>query len=257
MKQNVVKQKIRRGEPTIGTWLSLSSVIAAERMAVAGFDWLTVDLEHAPTNWETAMAMCAVIGAQGCAPWVRIPSATDENIKRALDLGAMGIVAPMITTPEQAAAVVRSCKYPPDGIRSFAGGRNDAAWGTDSPTYFKRANDEIFVCIQIETEESCNNAEAILAVPGVDCAFVGPQDLTGIMGLAPQLDSPDPRFAANVERVIAAAKKNGIGSGLMVGSVKTAREWHEKGASMISLAAEARILTLAATNAVKEIMAGR
>ena len=67
MKQNLMKQRIRRGEPTIGTWLSLSSVIAAERMAVAGFDWLTIDLEHAPTNWETAMAMVAVVGAQGVA----------------------------------------------------------------------------------------------------------------------------------------------------------------------------------------------
>ena len=68
-----------------GTWLSLASVIAAERMALAGFDWLTIDLEHAPTNWETALAMVAVVGAQGCAPWVRIPSSSDENIKRALD----------------------------------------------------------------------------------------------------------------------------------------------------------------------------
>ena len=102
MKQNLVKQKIRRGEPTIGTWLSLASVIAAEQMAIAGFDWLTIDLEHAPTNWETAMAMVAVVGAQGVAPCVRVPSSSDENIKRALDLGAMGIVAPMVTSPEQA-----------------------------------------------------------------------------------------------------------------------------------------------------------
>ena len=127
MKQNLVKQKIRRGEPTIGTWLSLASVIAAEQMATAGFDWLTIDLEHAPTNWETAIAMVAVVGAQGVAPWIRIPSSTDENVKRALDLGAMGIVAPMVTSVEQARAVVRSCKYPPDGIRSFAGGRNAPA----------------------------------------------------------------------------------------------------------------------------------
>jgi 4-hydroxy-2-oxoheptanedioate aldolase len=257
MKQNPVKQKIRRGEPTIGTWLSLTSVIAAEMMATAGFDWLTIDLEHAPTNWETAMSMVAVVGAQGVAPLVRIPSSTDENIKRALDLGAMGIIAPMVTSPEQAQAVVRSCKYPPDGIRSFAGGRNAAAWGTDSPTYFKHANDEIFVCIQIETEQSVEDAEKILAVPGVDCAFVGPQDLTGVMGLGAQLDHPDPRFEAAVDKVIAAAKKNGIGSGLMVASAASARRWHDRGASMISLAAEARILSVAATQAVKEIRAGR
>jgi 4-hydroxy-2-oxoheptanedioate aldolase len=257
MKQNLVKQKIRRGEPTIGTWLSLASVVAAEQMALAGFDWLTIDLEHAPTNWETAMAMVAVVGAQDVAPLVRVPSSSDENIKRALDLGAMGIIAPMVTSPEQARAVVASCKYPPDGIRSFAGGRNAAAWATDSSTYFRQANDEIFVCIQIENVPSVENIDAILAVQGVDCAFVGPQDLTGALGLPPQLDHPDPAFEQAVERVIASAKKHGIGSGLMVGSVASARRWHERGASMISLAAEARILAVAATQAVKEIKNGR
>jgi 4-hydroxy-2-oxoheptanedioate aldolase len=257
MKQNLVKQRIRRGEPTIGTWLSLASPIAAERMALAGFDWLTIDLEHAPTNWETAMAMVAVVGAQGCAPWVRVPSSSDENIKRALDLGAMGIVAPMVTSPEQAAAVVASCKYPPQGVRSLAGGRNDAAWGTDSATYFQRANDEIFVCIQIENQYSVDHAEEILAVPGIDCAFVGPQDLTGNLGLPPMLDSPDPRFHEAIAKVLAAAKKNNIGCGLMVASAATARKHHEQGYSMISLAAESRILSVAAQQAVKEIMAGR
>jgi 4-hydroxy-2-oxoheptanedioate aldolase len=203
------------------------------------------------------MSMVAVVGAQGVAPFVRVPSSSDENIKRALDLGAMGVIAPMVTSPEQAAAVVRSCKYPPDGIRSFAGGRNAAAWNTDSPTYFKNANNEIFVCIQIETVQSVEDAEAILAVPGVDCAFVGPQDLTGVMGLGAQLDHPSPKFDAAVDKVIAAAKKNGIGSGLMVGSIEHARKWHDRGASMISLAGEARILSAAATSAVKAIMAGR
>jgi 4-hydroxy-2-oxoheptanedioate aldolase len=257
MKQNPIKQKIRRGEPTIGTWLSLASVIAAERMALAGFDWLTIDLEHAPTNWETALAMVAVVGSHGVAPLVRVPSSSDENIKRALDLGAAGIVAPMVTSPEQAKAVVASCKYPPDGVRSLAGGRNDAAWGTDSATYFKRANEEIFVCVQIENVQAVEQAEEILAVPGIDCAFVGPQDLTGALGLAPMLDNPDPTFEAAVEKVIAAAKKNGIGSGLMVGSAESARRWHDRGAAMISLAAEARILSVAASQAVKEIKAGR
>ncbi len=257
MKQNLVKQRIKRGEPTIGTWLSLASVIAAERMARAGFDWLTIDLEHSPTNWETAMAMVAVVGAQGCAPWVRVPSSSDENIKRALDLGAMGIVAPMVTSPEQARAVVASCKYPPDGVRSLAGGRNDAAWDTDSPTYFKQANNEIFVCVQIENVPSVERADEILAVPGIDCAFIGPQDLTGALGLAPMLDSPDPRYEEAIAKVLAAGKKNNIGVGLMVASPEAARKRHEQGFSMISLAAEARILSVAATQAVKEIKTGR
>ncbi|MCC6176974.1 MAG: 2-dehydro-3-deoxyglucarate aldolase [Chloroflexi bacterium] len=257
MKQNVVKQRIRNGEPTIGIWLSLASVIAAERMAVAGFDWLTIDLEHAPTNWETALAMVAVVGGHGVAPLIRIPSATDENIKRALDLGAMGIIAPMIQSPEQARSVVASCKYPPAGIRSLAGGRNDAAWDTDASTYFARASDSIFVCIQIESVPAVERVDDILAVPGIDCAFIGPQDLCGALGLPPMLDNPDPRFEEAVQKVLASAKKHNVGCGLMVGSAATARQRHDQGFSMIALGAEVRLLSMAATQAVKEIKAGR
>jgi len=255
MRTNEVKRRIRAGEPTIGTWLGLASPIAAERMALAGFDWLTIDVEHAPTNWETAGVMCAVVGAHGVAPFVRIPSATDENVKRALDLGAMGIVAPMVTSPEMAEGMVRACKYPPDGVRSVAGGRNDAAWGTDGATYYAKANGEIFVCIQIENVEAVERVDEILAVPGLDCAFVGPQDLTAALGLPPQLDSPHPSYDAALDKVLAAARKHGIGAGLMVATPGAARKRHAQGFSMISLAAEVRILSAAATQAVKEIKA--
>jgi 4-hydroxy-2-oxoheptanedioate aldolase len=256
MRSNHAKRAIREGRPTIGTWLSLASVIAAERMALAGFDWLTIDLEHAPTNWETASTMAAVVAAQGVAPWVRVPSSTDENIKRALDLGAWGIVAPMVTSAEQARAVVASCKYPPEGIRSLAGGRNDAAWGTDSARYFAGANDEIFVCVQIEHPRALESLDEILAVPGVDCAFVGPQDLTATLGIQPpQLDSPDPRYQEALDRVRSGAKSHGIGAGLMVASAAEARRRHQEGFSMVALAAESRILSVAAAQAIKEIRA--
>ncbi len=255
MRTNEAKRRIRAGEPTIGTWLSLANVLAAEQMALSGFDWLTVDVEHAPTNWETAAAMCAVVGAHNVAPFIRVPSATDENIKRALDLGAMGIVAPMITSPEQAQQVVRACKYPPEGVRSVAGGRNAAAWGTDAPTYYARANDEIFICVQIENVEAVERVDEILAVPGLDCAFVGPQDLTAALGLPPQLDSPHPSYNEALEKVLAAARRHNIGAGLMVATAEAARQRHAQGFSMISLAGEVRILVAAATAAVKEIKA--
>ena len=254
MRTNHVKQAIREGRPTIGTWLSLGSVLAAERMALAGFDWLTVDLEHAPTNWETAAAMCAVVAAQGVAPLVRVPSSADENIKRALDLGAWGVIAPMVTSADQARAVVASCKYPPEGVRSLAGGRNDVGWGTDSATYFARANDEIFVCIQIEHTRALENLDEILAVPGIDCAFVGPQDLTASLGIQPpQLDSPDPRYQEALSAVRDGARRHRVGAGLMVASAKEARRHRDEGFTMVALAAEARILTAAASEALREI----
>lgn len=257
MKTNIVKRAIREGRPTIGTWLSLASILAAERMAQAGFDWLTIDLEHSPTNWETAMAMSAVVAAQGAVPLVRVPSSSDENIKRALDLGAYGIVAPMVTSPQQARAVVASCKYPPEGVRSLAGGRNDLGWATDSATYFARANDEIFVCIQIEHTDALDRLDEIVAVPGVDCAFVGPQDLTASLGIQPpQLDSPDPRYEEALTQVLDAGRRHRVGVGLMVASAQQARRRWEQGFTMIALAAEVRILTAAAVQAVKEIKSG-
>lgn len=254
MRTNAVKRAVREGRPTIGTWLSLGSVLAAERLAAAGFDWLTIDLEHAPTNWETAATMAAVVTAQGVAPLVRVPSSTDENIKRALDLGAWGIVAPMVTSAEQARAVVASCKYPPEGVRSLAGGRNDLSWGTDSATYFARANDEILVCVQIEHPRALEQLDQILDVPGVDCAFVGPQDLTATLGIQPpQLDSPDPRYQAALDQVLVGARKRGLGAGLMVASAQQARRRWDEGFTMVALAAEIRILTAAAAQAIKEI----
>jgi len=257
VRTNSVKRAIREGRPTIGTWLSLASILAAERMAQAGFDWLTIDLEHSPTNWETAMAMSAVVAAQGVAPLVRVPSSSDENIKRALDLGAYGIVAPMVTSPDQARAVVASCKYPPQGVRSLAGGRNDLGWDTDSATYFAHANDEIFVCIQIEHTDALDRLDDILAVPGVDCAFVGPQDLTASLGIQPpQLDSPDPRYEKALVQVLDAGRRHGVGVGLMVASAHQARRRWDQGFTMVALAAEVRILTAAAVQAVKEIKSG-
>jgi 4-hydroxy-2-oxoheptanedioate aldolase len=253
MRTNHVKRAVREGRPTIGTWLSLGSVLAAERMALAGFDWLTIDLEHTPTNHETAALMAMAIAARGSVPIVRVPSSSDDHIKRALDLGAYGIVAPMVTNAEQARAVVASCKYPPDGIRSLAGGRNDLAWDTDSSTYFASANNQIVVIIQIEHVRAVENIDEILAVPGLDCAFVGPQDLSSSLGCKPMLESPDPRFQEALDAVTKAARNHGVATGIMVVTPEQAHRRAEQGFSMIALASEARILTAAVAELVSQL----
>ena len=110
MKQNPVKRKLSAGEPSFGTWLSLNSVFAVRFMARIGFDWLTVDLEHSPTNWETAASMFGAIADAGCVPLARVPRGDHDHIKRVLDSGAMGIVAPMVNTVEEARARIRLCR---------------------------------------------------------------------------------------------------------------------------------------------------
>lgn len=250
MRDNSLKTAFRERRATFGTWLALGSVPLAERLAASGFDWLTIDLEHSPTNHETAALMAMAIAARGCVPLVRVPSAADDHIKRALDLGTYGVVVPMVTTAEQARAVVASCRYPPEGVRSLAGGRNDLAWDTDSATYFARANEQIAVIIQIEHRRALENLDEILAVPGIDCAFVGPQDLSASLGCKPMLESPDPRYQEALATILATAQKHGVATGIMVSTAEQAARRAEQGFSMIALASESRIIT----SAVAEIM---
>ena len=238
MRENSFKADLRAGRPTFGTWLGFGSVLVAERLAAAGFDWLTIDLEHSPTNHETAALMALAIAARGCVPLVRVPSQSDDHIKRALDIGAYGIIAPMVTSAEQARSVVASCRYPPDGVRSFAGGRNDLAFDTDGATYFARANDQIAVIIQIEHPRAIENIDDILAVPGIDCAFVGPQDLSGTLGCRPMLESPEPRFREALDRISESAHRHGVAIGIMVVTAEQANRRAEQGFGMISLASD-------------------
>jgi 4-hydroxy-2-oxoheptanedioate aldolase len=255
MRENTLKAAFKGRQATFGTWLSFGSVAVAERLAGAGFDWLTIDLEHSPTNHETAALMAMAVAARGTVPIVRVPSSSDDHIKRALDLGAYGVVAPMVTTVEQAQAVVASCKYPPEGARSLAGARNDLAWETDSSTYFARANSEIAVIIQIEHARALDNIDEILAVAGIDCAFVGPQDLSSSLGCKPMLESPDPRYQEALDTIMASAQRHGVATGIMVVSAEQARQRAEQGFNMIALASEVRIMMAAVSELVSKLRA--
>lgn len=253
MRENTLKTAFKEDRTTFGTWLSFGSVAVAERLATAGFDWLTIDLEHAPTNHETAALMAMAIAARGTVPIVRVPSSNDDHIKRALDLGAYGIVAPMVTSAGQAQAVVASCKYPPAGVRSLAGGRNDLAWETDSSTYFAQANDQVVVIVQIEHARALENIDDILAVPGIDCAFVGPQDLSSSLGCKPMLESPDPRYQAALKTITSAARRHGVATGIMVTSAEQANQRARQGFNMIALASEVRIMMGAVSDLVGQL----
>ena len=150
MKTNTVREALRRGEPQVVTWLSLSSPVAARFMARSGFPWLTLDMEHSNCDWETASAIFAHVAEAGSVPLIRVASITHENAKRALDLGAYGIVFPMCNSVELAQLAVSSCKYPPAGTRSVGGSLHALNFGTDAAEYYQRANDQILVVVQAE-----------------------------------------------------------------------------------------------------------
>src|SRR5256886_8117598 len=223
MRKNLVKEKIERSEPALGAWLSLPSIPAARIMARLGFDWLAVDMEHSAQNPALMADMVATIADAGTsAPIVRIPVNGVEWFKWALDAGAWGVIVPMVNTREEAQRAVELAKYPPAGSRSIGGAFGPYGFGiTDWPGYARMANDEIIVVVQIESAQGLQHVDEILSVPGIDVAFVGPNDLHAQLGLTPSSDGAEPEFLDALERIKAAARNHGVATGIFSGGGET------------------------------------
>jgi 2-keto-3-deoxy-L-rhamnonate aldolase RhmA len=210
--KNLLKEKLKQNQTVIGTFVSLGHPDVTEMLAGLGFDWLLLDAEHGPLGYETMQCMMQAMNGSGCTPIVRPQWNDFVAIKRALDIGAHGILVPMINTREEAERAVSACKYPPLGIRG-AGPRRAALFDQD---YMTTADEEIMVIAQIETPEAIENQEEILRVDGIDACYVGPFDLARNMGLAfPDFKNSD--FLAAFDRIIDSARNAGKPAGLYAG----------------------------------------
>ena len=238
MKTNHVRAKLKRGEPSFGTWLALPDPVAARLMSGLGFDWLTVELEHTPTTFETAANSFAILAASGCVPLARVPWNTGENIKRVLDLGAWGVVVPMVNSRAECEEAVQSTRYHPIGNRSVGGQLHAPNFDTDPATYFEKANDEILLMVMIEHVKGVANLDAILSVPGIDGVFIGPNDLHKSMGRKPSFDSDYAPFVDALKAVRETAKKYGIAPGIHVPDVESAKRRAAEGFQFIAVASE-------------------
>jgi 2-dehydro-3-deoxyglucarate aldolase len=210
---NPVKQAIKENRCTIGTWVTIPHPTVTEILADAGFDWLTLDTEHAAIDVPQGQACFQSIQATSCVPFVRVPHNDIMWIRRFLDVGAMGIIVPLVNTPEEAAAAVEVAKYPPVGKRGIGLMRANR-YGTTAEEYLAEANDEIVVIAQIEHIRGVENVEAIANTPGIDGLFIGPYDLSGSMGLLGQFDHP--RLQEAIDRICKAAVDAKIAPGLHV-----------------------------------------
>jgi len=245
MRANHVKSRLRAGEPSIGTWLSLPSPECAEYVAELGFDWLTVDAEHNGIDVTNMSRMFGAIAAQGVAPLVRIPWNTGENIKRALDSGAWGIVVPMVNNRAEAEAAVEAAKFPPRGSRSIGGNMRTVRWkATTSDEYNNHADDEILIVLQIEHIKGVEVADEILSVPGVDACFIGPNDLAASMGIAlgVPLECDHPEMIAAVAEIREACVRNGVAPGIHTSGTEGVRQRISEGFQFLALASELKYL---------------
>ena len=242
MRTNRVKELLRRGEPTYGTWLSLGDLFATRVLARMGFDWLTLDLEHSPIDWQHASTVFALIAEAGCVPLARVPQGSHDYIKRVLDAGAFGIVVPMVDTTEQATTAIRAAKYPPVGNRSLGGSMHAMNFDCTSSEYFQRANDEILVVLQTESPRGIENAEAIYSLPGVDAIFVGPVDLRAQMRTAEGKEASDLEFEKALQTVIDIGKKTGTPTGMHVMDPENALRRHQQGMQFLAVGSELRMM---------------
>ncbi len=248
MRTNHVKAKLKAGEVSPGAWLSLSNLGTARLMSRIGFDWLTVDCEHTAQTPELMAAMVATIADSGCcAPIVRVPTNTVEWFKWALDAGAWGVVVPMVNTREEAEQAVSWCKYPPVGTRSIGGVFAPYGFGTvNRSEYAAAANDEILVILQIESPTALENLDDILSVPGIDVAFVGPNDMHATLGLTPSAEGAEPEFVAVMDKLKEAAKRYNVPLGMYCSNGEAALQRIQEGFQMVVTTSDASSLASAA-----------
>ena len=240
MKPNL-KDKIKQGKVVLGSWLQIANITIAEIMAKSGLEWVAVDMEHSSIDLKDIEPLVSVMAANGCAPLVRLPYNYPMLAKRIMDVGACGIIVPVVDSAEDAAKAVSSIKYPPLGTRGV-GLYRAQEFGSTFKDYFKNNNDDSLVIVQIEQKEGVDNIEEIVKVPGVDGVFIGPYDLSCSMGVPGELEHPLVLEAR--EKVEKAAKKAGLALGIHVvhPSLADLRAKLDKGYQFVAYSTDAILL---------------
>ncbi len=209
--KNRLKEKWRAGEPTYGAWLSIPSPLVAEAAALAGFDYVCVDMQHGVADYQVAINMLAAMRGADSTPIVRVPWLEPGIIGRVLDAGALGVVIPMVNSRAEAQAAVAACRYAPAGARSFGPIRAGMAFGAD---YYSWANDEIACIPMVETRQAVEAVDDILSVPGIDAVYVGPADLSITYGLPPGVDNPGTVFDEAIATIVGSCQRHGVTPGI-------------------------------------------
>jgi len=208
-----LKGKLRSGEMTLGSWITLAHPAIAEIMARAGFDWLVVDMEHSVITIREAEELIRIIELSGIVPLVRLTSNDADQIKRVMDAGAHGVVVPMVNCPEDAEKAVSAVHYAPNGTRGVGLARAQG-YGDKFSSYFEWQKENAVVIVQIEHKKALENLEDIITVKGVDGFIIGPYDLSCSMGIPGQFDNPD--FVAAVEHIRATGERLNVPAGMHV-----------------------------------------
>jgi len=250
VRANPTKAKLRSGQVAVGTLCTTSSALMAEALGYAGFDFLIVDLQHGESNLGDLQKMLQAVSASPATPLVRIPANMPVYVQRALDIGAYGVVAPLVDMPDEARALVQSVHYGPRGMRSWGPVRGVLYGGSD---YFAQSAGELLTIAMLETASGLEHAREILELPGIDGCFIGPNDLSIALGFAPELQElPEPVERA-IAKVLSAAQVAGKVAGIQVYSVAAANRRIHEGFRFISIQSDLRMARASAGDLLRGI----
>ena len=243
---NNFRQRLKSGKTLLGTMVTLPTAATAEILADIGFDWLFLDAEHGSLEYSDIQGILQAVGDR-VACVVRLPAAAEVPIKKVLDLGAAGIIAPQVNTVDQAQDVVRYARYSPQGTRGVGLGRAHA-YGMRFAEYLETANEQVAVLVQAEHIEAVENIESIVRVEGIDGSMLGPYDLSASLGKMGQLD--DPAVVDAIERIFQACQSTGMPIGYFGVSADAVQPYLQRGYNLIL----AGVDTLHLGNAAKDLM---
>lgn len=241
------RQRLKSGEPLLGTMVTLPTAATAEILADLGFDWLFLDAEHSSLSYGAIEGILQAVGDK-VACVVRLSSAEEKPIKKVLDLGAAGIIAPQVNSVEHARDVVRFARYAPEGSRGVGLGRAHG-YGMRFSEYMKTANDSVAVLVQAEHFQAVECIESIVEIEGLDGIMLGPYDLSASMGKMGQVN--DPEVTGAIDRIHRACQSNGIAIGYFGVDAAAVRPYQQKRYNLIL----AGVDTLHLGNAARDLLA--
>ncbi len=246
------RDALQGSKPLIGTLLTVASAEVAEALALLGFDWIFIDLEHGSLSIKDAQTAIQAV-ANRSFTLVRVPDGTPENIKRVMDTGCSGIIVPMVSSEPYARKIVALAKYPPMGERSVGLGRAQG-YGLRFAEYLASANEQTSVVVQIEHRDAIASVDQIAAVPGIDVLFVGPYDLSNSMGLVGQVSHPD--VVAAIDKVRAACGKTNLAMGIYCSNAEQARNEIKAGVRMVAVGTDIMHMANSARSTLEAVRGG-
>ena len=244
-----IRARLQQGDTLIGTLITIPAPEVAEIMAEIGYDWLFIDTEHGSFDAQSAQGILQAVDHR-CPCVIRVPTNDEVWIKKALDIGAAGIIAPGVNSAEEAERIVRMCKYPPRGLRGVGIGRAHG-YGLKFKEYVANANDDIAVILQAENTNAVENIAEIVKVPDVDAVLIGPYDLSASMGKMGRIN--DDEVQAAIASVTECCRHAGMPLGIFADSAESAAPFIEQGYTLIAISTDCLHMAQGARATLKAI----